>query len=144
MRIGEIKCLFLSCYDRGQSPVLTLGPSWPFTIFLLFFAGMILVYFAIMISMAKNANPIHLNACYGALGLNLLILFTGILKNPGIPKPIILRYLKERLGKSQTGEGDLSDNEDEGEDDDLESGGARDPVYYPKTDQLGKKTVYCR
>lgn len=49
MEIGAIRCLFLSCFDRGQSPLLSLGPSWPFTCFLLGFAMMILCYFVVMI-----------------------------------------------------------------------------------------------
>ena len=100
MSIGAIRCLFLSCYDRGQSPFLTLGPSWPFTCFLLCFAGMILAYFLVMINMANNPNPTHLTICYFGLGINLLILFAGILGNPGIPKQVTKRLLKERLGKS--------------------------------------------
>jgi hypothetical protein len=100
MNIGAIKCLFLSCFYRGQSPLLTLGPSWPFTLFLLGFAAMILAYFIIMINMASNPNIIHLYICYGGIGLNLLVLFGGILKNPGIPQVVIERLLKERIGKS--------------------------------------------
>lgn len=119
MNIGAIKCLFLSCYYRGQSPLLTLGPSWPFTLFLLGFAAMILAYFIIMIKMASNPSTVHLYICYGGIGLNLLFLFAGILKNPGIPQVVIERLLKERMGKSQTGEGDLSEPE---ENNDLESG----------------------
>lgn len=54
MKVGEIKCLFLSCYYGGRSPLLSLGPSWPFTFFLLFFGGIIFIYFCFMLSMAKN------------------------------------------------------------------------------------------
>ena len=120
MSIGAIRCLFLSCYDRGQSPILTLGPSWPFTCFLLGFAGMIFAYFSIIINYASNPNVIHLYIVYAGLALNLLLLFTGILKNPGIPKKFIKRLLKERLGKSLTGDGELSDEADDSQD--LEAG----------------------
>ena len=85
MKVGELKCLFLSCFYHGRSPVLSLGPSWPFTIFLLFFAAMIMVYFCVMVSMAKNANFFHLMFVYGLIVFNVLILFGGILKNPGVP-----------------------------------------------------------
>ena len=85
MKVGELKCLFLSCYNRGRSPLLSLGPSWPFTIFLLFFAAMIVVYFLIMVSMAKNANIYHLGFVYSLIVCNILVLFGGILKNPGVP-----------------------------------------------------------
>jgi hypothetical protein len=53
-----------------------------------------------MINMASNPNIIHLYICYGGIGLNLLVLFGGILKNPGIPQVVIERLLKERMGKS--------------------------------------------
>lgn len=86
MKIGEIKCIFLSCWNRGRSPVLTLGPSWPFTIFLLFFGSMILVYFIVMLSLAKNPNPLMLALAWAMLGTNFGCLLAGILKNPGMPQ----------------------------------------------------------
>jgi hypothetical protein len=70
-----------------------------------------------MINMASNPNIYHLYTCYAGLALNLFVLFAGILKNPGIPQLVIKRMLKERLGKSQSGEGDLSSDEQ-----DLEAG----------------------
>ena len=64
---------------------MTLGPSWPFSFIILFFAAMILGYFLLMLSMAgKNAgNKVYFS--YAGLFINICILFTGILKNPGIP-----------------------------------------------------------
>ena len=85
MKIGEIHCIFLSCFDHGQSPILTLGPSWPFTIFLLFLAAMILCYFVMMISMGQKAHVLHKGWCYLGVAANWSILLGGILKNPGIP-----------------------------------------------------------
>ena len=120
MKVGELKCLFLSCFYGGRSPFLSLGPSWPFTIFLLFFAGMILVYFLIMVSMAKNANPYHLAFVYSIIGLNLLVLFGGILKNPGVPQIYIDRILKEQMGKGE--DADASSDEE-----DIEASGNRPP-----------------
>lgn len=99
----------------GRSPLLTLGPSWPFTGCLLFFAGMILTYFLLMLSMANNAASWHLYISYTGLGINLLALFGGILKNPGIPQPIIDRILKEQLGKGD-------DADEESDEDDEEKG----------------------
>ena len=95
LKVGAVKCLFLSCWDMGRSPLLTLGPSWPFTICLLFFAFMILTYFLLMLSMAKDAEGWQMNVSYVGLTLNLLVLFGGILKNPGIPQPIIDKILKD-------------------------------------------------
>ena len=87
MRIGEIHCIFLSCFYRGRSPVLTLGPSWPFTLFLLVIAAMILVYFGLMISMGSpKAHHLHILWCYACITANAFALLGGILKNPGIPQ----------------------------------------------------------
>lgn len=61
--------------------------------------------------MASNPNKWHLYACYAGLVTNLLVLFAGILKNPGIPSVVVKRLLKERLGKSLSGEGELSDED---------------------------------
>ena len=85
MKVGEVKCLFLSCYYSGRSPLLTLGPSWPFTCFIVFFAAMIFVYFMVMLSMAgeQAGNKVYIS--YAGLLMNVLVLFAGILKNPGIP-----------------------------------------------------------
>ena len=85
MKVGELKCLFLSCFYRGRSPVLSLGPDWQFVIFLLVFAGMILLYFLVMISIAKTANIYYLIFVYALIAINLIILIGGILKNPGVP-----------------------------------------------------------
>jgi len=94
-KVGEIWCLFVSCYYQGRSPLLSIGPSWPFTIFLLFFAALILGYFLLMMSMAGDTNPLHEAFCYFMIGCNLKLLFAGILKNPGIPQIYIDKLLKE-------------------------------------------------
>ena len=39
MKVGEIKCLFLSCFNGGRSPFICIGPSWPFTFVLFFIAA---------------------------------------------------------------------------------------------------------
>ena len=85
MKVGEIKCLFVSCFNGGRSPLLSLGPSWPFTIFLLCFACLILVYFCFMLSMAKNKESFMFICAQIGLAINLMVLLAGILKNPGIP-----------------------------------------------------------
>jgi hypothetical protein len=96
MKVGEIKCLFLSCWYEGRSPLLTLGPSWPFTCFIVFFAGMIFAYFMLMLSMCGPGAGSKVYFSYGGLIANIMVLFAGILKNPGIPQPVIDRVLKER------------------------------------------------
>ena len=78
----------------GKSPFLTLGPSWPFTIFLLCLSAFILVYFLVMIKMA-NIEGICLILSYTSISINLALLFGGNLVNPGIPQAIIDYKLKE-------------------------------------------------
>jgi hypothetical protein len=48
-----------------------------------------------MLSMAKDGGGWLMNVSYVGLALNLFILFGGILKNPGIPQPIIDKILKD-------------------------------------------------
>jgi len=55
---------------------------------------MILVYFYIMLTIAVNPNPIHLDFAYAGIIFNLYLLFGGILKNPGVPQSYIDRELK--------------------------------------------------
>ena len=85
MLIGEIHCIFLSCYYKGKSPLLTLGPSWPFTSVLIVLGLLMLFYFYIMMQMASKAPPMHKLWCQLCILLNVMALFGGILKNPGIP-----------------------------------------------------------
>ena len=64
MKIGEIKCIFLSCYYRGRSPLITLGPSWPFTSVLILLACLITGYFYMMIHISgAKADPWHMLWC---------------------------------------------------------------------------------
>ena len=99
MKIGEVKCLFVTYFYNGRSPLLTLGPSWPFTFILLLLALIILGYFYMMLRLGSNAHPLHMLWCQGCVAGNLFFLFAGILKNPGIPQQHIDRILKEKLGK---------------------------------------------
>ncbi len=101
LKIGEIKCVFLSCWDLGRSPILTLGPSWPFSLILLGLAAFILVFFLILLSIAQTNDTSLRFITYTGIFLNLLSLFGGILWNPGMPQAIIDRKLKEQLGKGE-------------------------------------------
>ena len=136
MKIGEIKCLFLSCFNRGRSPVLSLGPSWPFTLFLLGLAAMIFFYFYMMIQLGDaKAHPYHKFWVYFCVSLNLLTLFTGILQNPGIPQRHIDRLLKEQMGKGE-------DEGDEVEMEDLESGA--NPQMSKSTEASLRYKLWCK
>ena len=107
MNIGEVKCLFLSCFYQGRSPILTLGPSWPFTFILLLLSLLILGYFYMMLKLGENGHPLHLFWCRLCVVGNLLCLLAGILKNPGIPQRHIDRILKEKMGKGEDDEEDI-------------------------------------
>ena len=70
----------------GQSPILTLGPSWPFTFILLGLAAVILVLFAVLLTIAQTNDTSYLRPIsYVGIFLNLIALFGGILWNPGMP-----------------------------------------------------------
>ena len=94
----------------GRSPILTLGPSWPYTLILLGLAAFILVFFLLLLSIAQTNDTYLRFITYAGICLNLLSLFGGILWNPGMPQAIIDRKLKEQLGK---GENDGSSEEED-------------------------------
>lgn len=50
---------------------------------------------------------------YVGLAVNLFVLFGGILKNPGIPQPIIDKILKDQLGKGEDDESQSSEDDEE-------------------------------
>ena len=115
MKIGEIRCLFLSCYYQGRTPFLSIGPSWPFTIFLIFFGFFITGFFTFMISLLNRPDSWKISTMVVMLSINWLLLFSGILGNPGIAQSIIDHKLKQQLGKSDSAKKvDEGDNEVEG------------------------------
>ena len=73
---------------------------------------MILVYFLLMLSMANDRNGWHMYISYVGLALNFLVLLGGILKNPGIPQPIIDKILKDQLGKGDDVDESSEDDEE--------------------------------
>jgi len=54
----------------------------------------------------QAGNKVYIS--YAGLLMNVLVLFTGILKNPGIPYQVIDKALKQRRGK-----GDQLDSSDD-------------------------------
>lgn len=83
--IGNIRCLFFSYFKNGKAPLLSIGPSWPFTIGLLAFAFMAYFYFLWMLTLLKIVNMKYKLAAVAVMSTNVLALMTGILQNPGIP-----------------------------------------------------------
>ena len=96
-KVGKIRCLFVSCFYGGRAPLLTLGPDWPYSTFILLFAAMILAYFCVILHIVTESVGRLAWIQYCGIALNLGLLFAGILKNPGIPQTLIDRLLKRRL-----------------------------------------------
>ena len=56
-----------------------------------------------MLSMAKNHEAFMFRLSCCGIAFNIFVLFTGILKNPGIPQVYLDRILKEKLtGKTES------------------------------------------
>ena len=87
-------CLFLSCWKKGRFPICSIGPSWPFTIGLLAFAGMVLAFMVGMIFMLKDEGHWMKNAGFTLVAINLYLLFGGILGDPGVKAETYLHYTK--------------------------------------------------
>ena len=113
MKVGEIMCLFVRCHNGGRSPLLSLGPSWPFTFALFFIGGIYFTMFQFFLSWVPTVSVKYCISQSG-LAINILILLAGILKNPGIPQSHLDRILKEKKsGKEENVEensGDLENN----------------------------------
>ena len=87
-------CLFISCWKRGRFPICSIGPSWPFTIGLLIFAGMVLAFLVGMMMVLKDENGWMTKCAIFSIGLNLYLLFGGILGDPGVKPATYLHYTK--------------------------------------------------
>ena len=84
MKIGEVRCLFLTCYKQGRTPFLSIGPSWPFTLFLFVFALFIVGFFSFMLHMMKTKTWWTLAIMITSMTINFGALLMGIFMNPGI------------------------------------------------------------
>ena len=95
LMVGKIKCFFASWFNHGRTPLLSIGPSWPFTIGLIAFAIGATTYFLVLLSIYNTINAYLKLIFYFEIVLNLGMLFAGILKNPGIPDEYVLRVLQK-------------------------------------------------
>ncbi len=100
LMIGQIKCLFFKYFKHGRRPFLSIGPSWPFTIGLLVFAFGAFFYFMWMLTLLKILDVRVKTVVLSLMTVNIGILLTGILKNPGIPQAVIDRILKSQIKHS--------------------------------------------
>lgn len=65
--------------------MLSIGPSWPFTVGLLIFALFAAGYFVFMLGLLKHIGYKMYTATIILIITNILLLLSGILSNPGIP-----------------------------------------------------------
>merc|ERR1711957_1127033 len=90
----EIRCLFVSWYYSGMSPMLSYGPSCAFTICLMFLAAAFLGFFEFTLASCQNKHTIWFYLGHLRVVFNVLCLAAGILKNPGIPQSFVDKILK--------------------------------------------------
>ena len=79
LMVGNIRCFFYSKFKQGRKPLLSIGPSWPFTIGLLVFAFLCLFYFLWMLTLLKILDLKLRLAAMTVMFTNLGALLTGIL-----------------------------------------------------------------
>ena len=97
--IGEMRCLFLSCYKNGIIPVCSIGPSYLFTLGLFVFVLLCLAYLLFMLYIVKDKHPRLAGSSACLIALNLAVLLHGILGDPGIKPKIYQNYAKRHLEK---------------------------------------------
>ena len=110
-RIGEMNCLFLSCYQNGKFPICNIGPSRGPMVFLIIFAGFCFGYCVVLVKAFAPYN--HLTAAISCFSLiiNLIIFFMAMCKDPGIEDVIYEHYFKTRYGHKIDGDEEEEDIE---------------------------------
>lgn len=93
---------------------MSIGPSWPFTIGLMIFALLAVVYFFWMLSLLKNSNVYMHSIAVTLILTNITCLMMGILGNPGLPQSLVDRLLKERFAKPNEGSEDMESGKGKG------------------------------
>ena len=86
--------LFFSCYKKGKFPICSIGPSWPFTIGLMVFALMCLGFLICMLTLLDENQATFWWITVASITINLLLLFGGILGDPGVHQSTYLHYTK--------------------------------------------------
>ena len=104
MRVGEMRCLFVSWYYSGKSPLFSYGPSCAFTVCLMFLAAIFLGFYEFTLATCEEESSVWFYLGHIGVVFNVLCLATGILKNPGIPQVIIDKALKAGLDLDQDNE----------------------------------------
>ena len=82
--------------------MIALGPDWCFTPVLFVLGGFFSAFFEAIIYEFLDWNSPVWYVAQASIAFHWFILLSGILKNPGIPKQIIKRMLKQRqTGKEE-------------------------------------------
>ena len=93
--VGNLKCVFLSFYLHGKSPIVSLGPHWRHTIALVIFSFLCQLYCVVLLShISFKNNPIGCIISGFLCFINLLLMYATILSEPGVPASVYLRYSK--------------------------------------------------
>ena len=122
--VGELFCLFISCYKKGRFPICSIGPSWAFSAILLVVALLFLVILGLMIITISEHNLFLKNVAIFGCFFNLGLMFYAMLGDPGVKKETYLHYTKIWFsgGKDAfTEDSDNDSNQNEESTDDLES-----------------------
>ena len=142
--VGNMACLFLRCYRLGRFPLCSIGPSWPFTIGLLVFAGVCLGYLLFMVSMLSDAGGTLRPIAAVAICLNLALLFGGICGDPGVKPSIYLHYSKMHKMRAMAAADSGEENEDGGGSDDNDGTLARVDVVQADDEESGDPSLKKR
>ena len=83
--VGNLKCFFISCYRKGQVPILSIGKAWHLSL-LLFAAALPLLgifsYFDYTVVMVFNPKIAYIS--FILIIINLLMVLKCLLGDPGI------------------------------------------------------------
>ena len=91
---GNLICLFSNCYRKGLFPLCSLGPNWDITIILLIFA-LSVTYFLVWRHFDTGSNWYVFSFSMLLIGVNLGMMFAGILGDPGVDEKIHERLIKD-------------------------------------------------
>ncbi len=91
--IGAIRCFYLT--QTARYPHLSVGPTWGYTIGLFGFVAFCIAYFVFILKMVKNLSPAWHYCGWATIAIEIILLLTTFLKNPGIPKEIIAKKRHE-------------------------------------------------
>ena len=91
--VGNLLCLFCSCYKLGRFPVCSIGPSWAFTICLIWLAGLFIGCILYMMQL-QDVDTWNYYIVSVTFTLNLTLMVSGIIADPGVSAKTYLYYSK--------------------------------------------------